>query len=49
MPDTTGPFYAAYIITAVVFVGYGFSIWRREKKAREALAALDDRASRRSS
>lgn len=48
MPDTTGPFYAAYIITAVVFIGYAYSIWRRAKKAEDALADADTHPSHRS-
>lgn len=48
MPDTTGPFYAAYIITAVVFIGYAYSIWRRAKNAEKALANPDKYPSHRS-
>jgi hypothetical protein len=38
MPDTTGPYYAAYTITAIVFIGYPLYIWWRAKKVRERLA-----------
>jgi len=41
MPDTTGPFYAAYIITAVVYGGYALSIWLRAKKTREKVNTLE--------
>lgn len=37
MPDTTGPFIAAYTITALVYVGYAFHLWRRTKRVRERL------------
>jgi hypothetical protein len=41
MPDTTGPFYAAYIIAAVVYGGYALSIWLRAKKTREKVNTLE--------
>lgn len=37
MPDTTASYYAAYTITAVVYIGYAFYIWRRATKVREQL------------
>lgn len=48
MPDTTGPYYAAYLITAVVLIGYAFSIWRRAKTASEKLAERSANPQRRS-
>jgi hypothetical protein len=38
-PDTTSSYYAAYTITALVYIGYAFYIWRRAKRVRERLAA----------
>ena len=41
MIDTTGPFHAAYAITAIVLILYPLSIWRRASRlsaqARERL------------
>jgi hypothetical protein len=48
MPDTSGPYIAAYIITAVVYGGYAFSIWLRAKRVREELQARKADSSRRS-
>ncbi len=41
MPDTTGSYYAAYTITALVYIGYSFYIWRRAKTVRERLKERD--------
>jgi hypothetical protein len=40
-PDTTSSYYAAYTITAIVYIGYSFFIWRRAKKVREQLQRRD--------
>jgi len=37
MIDTYGPYRAAYIIAAVVYAAYSFSVWWRVKRARERL------------
>ena len=37
-PDTTSSYYAAYTITAIVYIGYAFYIWKRAKKVRQRLA-----------
>jgi hypothetical protein len=45
MADTWGPYRAAYIIAALVYGLYAFSIWWRAKGVRERLrAAQDDKA-----
>ena len=41
MADTWGPYRAAYIIAALVYAAYAFSIWWRAKRARERLHAAD--------
>ena len=40
-PDTTSSYYAAYTITAIVYIGYAFYIWRRAKRVREQLKERD--------
>ena len=40
-PDTTSSYYAAYTITAIVYIGYAFYIWRRAKRVRERLKERD--------
>jgi hypothetical protein len=35
MPDTWGPYHAAYIIVAVVYSAYALSIWLRSRKLRD--------------
>jgi hypothetical protein len=40
MPETWGPYRAAYIIVAVVYGGYAFSIWWRTKRAKEKLERM---------
>jgi hypothetical protein len=47
MADTWGPYHAAYIIAAVVYGGYAFTIWRRAKTAREKLRAAQNEPSAR--
>jgi hypothetical protein len=37
-PDTTSSYYAAYTITAIVYIGYSFFIWRRAKRVRQKLS-----------
>jgi len=39
MIDTWGPFRAAYIIAALVYSGYAFTILRRAKRAKDKLRA----------
>jgi hypothetical protein len=41
MQDTWGPYRAAYIIVALVYSGYAFSIWWRAKKVQERLRRAD--------
>lgn len=31
MPDTGNYMIAAYVVTAVIMVGYAFSLWRRSR------------------
>jgi hypothetical protein len=37
MIDSTGPYHAAYVIAAVVYAGYAWSVWWRARRARERL------------
>lgn len=37
MIDTSGPFYAAYTLTAVLYGGYLFTLWRRARRLQERL------------
>jgi len=37
MIDTTGPFLAAYIVTALVLAAYTASVWSRARRLRERL------------
>ena len=37
MIDTWGPFYAAYTVTAVLYAGYLFTLWRRARRLQERL------------
>ena len=43
MPDNAGYFHAAYLLTALVYVGYAVLLVRRRTRARRALDAPVDR------
>jgi len=34
MIDSSGTFIAAYVLVAVIFVGYSLSLWSRARRAR---------------
>lgn len=36
-PDTSAYFHAAYVVAAVLYAGYTFTLWRRAKRVRDRL------------
>ena len=49
MIDTHGTFVAGYVAATVVYVVYTLTLWRRAKRVRRKLAALDGATSAESS
>jgi hypothetical protein len=45
MIDTSGVFHLAYVIVAIILVGYAVSLQRRARKYRERASRGDDRRS----
>ena len=40
MIDTTSTYHAAYIIVAIIYVGYSASLWVRARRLRARLAEI---------
>lgn len=39
MIDTTSTYHAAYVVVAVIYVAYTFSLWMRGRRLRDRLAS----------
>jgi hypothetical protein len=46
MPDNAGYFHAAYLAAAIIYLGYGLSLWSRRRSLAARARTLEDHAAK---